>query len=113
MSSTLAAGLPIVAGATGGIPEMVDEGVEGRFWPLDDAVAGARILVDLLDDEPTRSTTGAAALSRFHAGFDAAVVGPRLERLLVDGVDAPNAPNTPNAPTGTADPVANGSDAGP
>jgi glycosyltransferase involved in cell wall biosynthesis len=109
----MAAGLPIVAGATGGIPEMVDEGVEGRFWPLDDAVAGARILVGLLDDEPTRATTAAAALSRFRAGFDAAVVGPRLERLLVDGVDAPNAPIAPSAPTGTADPAANGSDAGP
>ena len=85
----MAAGLPIVAGATGGIPEMVDDGVEGRFWPLDDAGAGARILIDLLDDEPRRATTGAAALTRFHAGFDAAVVGPRLERLLVTGVNTP------------------------
>ena len=67
----MAAGLPIVAGATGGIPEMVDDGVEGRFWPLDDADAAARILIDLLDDEPRRASSAAAALTRFHAASTA------------------------------------------
>jgi glycosyltransferase involved in cell wall biosynthesis len=82
----MAAGLPIVAAPTGGIPEMVDDGVEARYWPLDDADTAARILIDLLDDEPKRATTAAAALSRFRGEYDAAVVGPRLERLLVSGL---------------------------
>jgi glycosyltransferase involved in cell wall biosynthesis len=84
----MAAGLPIVTAATGGIPEMVDDGVEARFWPLDDADAAARVLIALLDDEPARAATAAAALARFARGFDAAVVGPRLERLLVSGLPA-------------------------
>ncbi len=88
----MAAGLPIVTGPTGGIPEMVDDGVEGRFWPLDDADTAARTLVDLLDDEPRRASVGAAALSRFGHGFDAAVVGPRLERLLVSELTRPSIP---------------------
>jgi glycosyltransferase involved in cell wall biosynthesis len=86
----MAAGLPILTGSTGGIPEMVDDGVEGRFWPLDDAAAAARMLIDLVEDEPQRTAAAAAALKRFRSGFDAAVVGPRLERLLVSGSTAVN-----------------------
>ena len=50
----IAAGLPIVAGAIGPISELCDDGVEGRFWPLDDPVKAAAILIGLLDDEPVR-----------------------------------------------------------
>ena len=96
----MAAGLPIVSGPTGGIPEMVDDGVEGRFWPLDDADAAARILIDLLDDEPRRASIGSAARGRFGCAFDVAVVGPRLEQLLVSGLERPIIPpaNASDAP---------------
>jgi len=74
----LAAGLPVVAGDAGGIPELFDEGVEGRFWPLDDPARAASVLVDLLDDEPTRERTARAGLERFRRDFDADVIAPRL-----------------------------------
>jgi glycosyltransferase involved in cell wall biosynthesis len=32
----MAAGLPIVPGNPGGISELCDDGVEARFWNLDD-----------------------------------------------------------------------------
>jgi glycosyltransferase involved in cell wall biosynthesis len=79
---------------------MIDDGVEGRYWPLDDADAAARVLIDLLDDEPRRATTAAAALARFRSGFDAAVVGPRLERLLVSGPNRLTRSSGPTATTG-------------
>ena len=37
----MAAGLPIVAGNFGPISELFDDGVEGRYWPLDDPVRAA------------------------------------------------------------------------
>ena len=40
----MAAGLPIVAGDTGGISELCDDGVEARFWPLDDPAHAAATL---------------------------------------------------------------------
>ncbi len=79
------AGLPIVAPRTGGIPEMFEDGVEGRIWPLDDAKKAAQILIDLLDDETERARASAAAEARFASRYAAAVVGPALERVLVDG----------------------------
>jgi glycosyltransferase involved in cell wall biosynthesis len=81
----MAAGLPVIAGDVGGISELCDEGVEGRFWPLDDAAAAAVLLTGLLDSEPTRLMMASAARKRFQRDFDADVVGPRLMSFLLRG----------------------------
>jgi glycosyltransferase involved in cell wall biosynthesis len=86
----MAAGLPVVAGPVGGIAEMLDQHAEGVFWPLDDADAAARILVDLLDDEPRRAALAAAARARFASSFDARVVGPVLDDFLTTGRRQPD-----------------------
>jgi glycosyltransferase involved in cell wall biosynthesis len=74
----MAAGLPVVAADTGGVAELFDEGVEGRFWPLDDPVRAAAVLSGLMDDEARRSIAAAAARARFSRDFDAEVIAPRL-----------------------------------
>ena len=56
----MAAGLPVVAGPVGGIAEMLDQHAEGVFWPLDDADAAARILVDLSTTNPAPALAAAA-----------------------------------------------------
>ena len=78
----MSVGLPILAGAIGGLPELYDEGVEGRFWPLDDPAGAAAILIDLLDSEPEHAAASAAARKRFHSDFDSAVVIPRMLAFL-------------------------------
>ena len=78
----MAAGLPIVAGNIGPIAELCDDGVEGRFWPLDDPVHAAAILIGLLESEPERLKAAAAASERFGRDFDANVIGPRLLSFL-------------------------------
>ena len=50
----MAAGLPIVVGDIGPIPELCDDGVEARFWPLDDPAKAAATLIGLLNCEPAR-----------------------------------------------------------
>jgi len=77
------AGLPIVAGEIGPIPELFDDGVEGRFWPLDCAAQAAGVLLDLIEDEPNRLKAAQAARERFERDFDANVVGPRLRSFLL------------------------------
>ncbi len=79
----MAAGLPIVAGNIGAISELCDEGMEGRFWPLDDPAEAASILLDLLDSEPARLKAARAARERFRRDFDADVVGPELTSFLM------------------------------
>ena len=87
----MAAGLPVVAADVGGISELCDDGVEGRFWPLDDPAQAAAILLSLLGDEPARQQAGRAAGKRFHRDFDADVVGPKLRSFLLDQPPEPAA----------------------
>ncbi len=79
----MAAGLPVIAGDVGGISELCDDGVEARFWPLDDPGQAAAILTDLLDCESARLKTAQAAGERFRRDFDVNVVGPRLRSFLL------------------------------
>jgi hypothetical protein len=79
------AGLPILAPRTGGVPELFDDGAEGRFWPLDDQARAAALLMGLVDDEAERARAGRAAQDRFRRAFDAEVVAPRLLSFLFDG----------------------------
>ena len=78
----MAAGLPIVAADIGPISELCDDGVEGRFWPLDDPALAAAVLIELLESEPQRLKAASAASERFHRDFDASVIGPRIESFL-------------------------------
>ena len=78
----LAAGLPVLAPAVAGIPEMITDGVEGVMWPLDDPRDAAQRLIELLEDEPRRRRMGAAAERRFAADFQTSVVVDRLIQFL-------------------------------
>ena len=78
----MAAGLPILAGPIGPLPELFDDGVEGRYWPLDDPARAAAILVDLLADQEAMGKASRAARERFARDFDANVVGARLWSFL-------------------------------
>ncbi len=66
----MAAGLPIVTTAVGGLPGVVDEGKTGMLVPVDEA-ALRRALATLADDRPLARTMGAqareTALDRYSA----------------------------------------------
>ncbi len=57
----MAAGLPVVASAVGGIPELVDEGRTGRLVPPGDANALAEALLSLLEQPERAEAFGRAA----------------------------------------------------
>jgi glycosyltransferase involved in cell wall biosynthesis len=80
----MAAGLPIVAGDAGGISELCDDGVEARFWSLDEPGEAAAMLMSLLRDEPARLKAASAARERFRQNFDTDVVAPRLRSFLLN-----------------------------
>ncbi len=62
-------GLPIVASRTGGIPELIEEGVGGLLVPPEDPAALAAALTAILVDAPYASRLGAAAAQRAQTVF--------------------------------------------
>jgi glycosyltransferase involved in cell wall biosynthesis len=63
----LACGRPVLASGGGGTPELVGEA--GVLAPAEDPVAFARLLQDLLADEPRRAALGVAARRRAVAHY--------------------------------------------
>ncbi|PAP76540.1 glycosyltransferase family 4 protein [Rubrivirga marina] len=77
----LAAGTPVVVTRQGGLPEMITDGVEGRFVPAHspDAVAEA---VEALAAADRWATASVAARARFEAAFSPEAVGARWQDVL-------------------------------
>jgi glycosyltransferase involved in cell wall biosynthesis len=66
----MAASIPVVATTTGGIPEVVEDGVTGVLVPPHNAPALAEAILRLLKDAPLRHRMGEAGLARVRAQFN-------------------------------------------
>ena len=66
----MAAGLPVVSTAVGGVPELVQEGATGLLVPSEDAGALAQAMQALVDDPVRRQAMGEAARQHAVAHFD-------------------------------------------
>lgn len=82
-------GLPMLAAPVGGIPEAFEDGIEGRFWALDDPAGGAEKLIALLEDEPGRAAMARAAKLRYGERYETDAVARRLTRFLLSGQTTP------------------------
>ncbi|MEM9058512.1 MAG: glycosyltransferase, partial [Pseudomonadota bacterium] len=65
----MATGLPVVATAVGGNPELIADGVTGSLVPVDDQAALAAALMDYAADAGRRRQHGLAARERAVAEF--------------------------------------------
>lgn len=72
LMEAMSCGLPVVASRLSGIPELVDDGVEGRLVPPGDPVALADAIGELAADRALRARMGAAARARVERDFDLA-----------------------------------------
>lgn len=77
-----AAGLPVVAGRTGGVPAVVADGVAGLLTPIGDAAAFADAVARLLDDPARRRAMGQAARRRVASQHDEAAAARALASAL-------------------------------
>jgi glycosyltransferase involved in cell wall biosynthesis len=77
-----ASGVPVVAGATGGVSEIVVHGVTGLLVPPGDALAFARAVRSLLVDRARRATLAEAARHRVRAEHDISSAARRLNAVF-------------------------------
>lgn len=78
-----AASLPAVATAVGGVPEALDDGVEGRLVPPGDGAALRDAIRDLALDPGRRRAMGERARARVEREFTAAAATRRLEECYL------------------------------
>lgn len=78
----MAEGVPVLAAAVGGVPEVVRAGEDGAFWSLEDAAAAADVLIDLMEDAPRRAELAAGARASATTRFSAELLGDRLHAFL-------------------------------
>jgi len=77
-----AAGLPVVAGRTGGVPAVVADGITGILTPIGDATAFAAATGRLLDDPKERARLAKAARARVNARHDESAAAHALAAAL-------------------------------
>ena len=76
----MAFGVPVIASRTGGLPEVVEDGVSGFLAPVGDVAGMTERAIDLLTNPDRYGPMQAAAVARA-AEFSADRIVPRYERL--------------------------------
>lgn len=77
----MAAGLPVVATATGGTPELVEDGISGILVPPADPTALAGALIQLLGSVELRDKMGKAGYKLVHENFRIEITVDRISAL--------------------------------
>ena len=83
-----AAGLPVVAQATAGVPEVVAHGKTGFLTPAGDDAAAAAAITRILTDAALQQTMGQAARHHARKTHGQPQAARRLDRLLMDAIGA-------------------------
>jgi glycosyltransferase involved in cell wall biosynthesis len=79
---SLAAGVPILAPNVGGIPEIFDDGIEGRFWTPQNVGESASILIELMENHGIRMRMAKAAKERYKCKFDRTQIFRSLAKAI-------------------------------
>lgn len=81
LAEALYLGTPVVATRVGGIPEIIDDGVDGILVPPADSAALAKAIAELLDDAPRRKRMAGAGRDRIRQRFSFEDMVRTYERL--------------------------------
>jgi glycosyltransferase involved in cell wall biosynthesis len=88
VAEAMACGVPVLASASGGVPELVEDGVTGKLVPRLDTEALARALREMAADPTRLQEMGRAARARAERLLTWARSTERLERIYLGLVDS-------------------------
>ena len=80
----MACEVPVVASRVGGLPEVIDHGVNGFLHPVEDSEAMARSAIALLTDCELHTRVAAAAYQTVHTKFCGQKIVPLYEQYYED-----------------------------
>ena len=86
MVEAMACGVPVVATATEGAREIVEDGADGLLVPIGDVDALASAVASLLEDGARRRAFGERASASARARFDLARMVEATERVYEEAV---------------------------
>lgn len=92
----MACEVPVVASAVGGLPEVIQEGVNGFLLPADDLDGMARALALLATDRGRQVQMAAAARQIAHERFSESRIVPLYEDYYAEVIRRPGRGYTPN-----------------
>lgn len=78
--------IPSVGFAVGGVPEVVEDGVDGLLVPEGDVAALAAALLRLVEEDDLRARMSRAARASFEAKFGYALMAERLEQVYREAI---------------------------
>lgn len=99
VAEAMACGVPVLASASGGVPELIEDGTTGRLVARLDSEALARALRELAADPARLRAMGAAARTRAERLLAWARSAERLERLYLRTLTAQSQTGAGFAPT--------------
>jgi glycosyltransferase involved in cell wall biosynthesis len=105
VAEAMACGVPVLASASGGVPELIEEGVSGKLVPRLDAEALARALRDLAADPARLQEMGRAARARAERMLTWIHSAARLERLYLGLLAAQPQMHYPSLAAACSEPV--------
>jgi glycosyltransferase involved in cell wall biosynthesis len=88
LMEAMAVGLPVVASAVGGVPELVRDGVDGLLVPAGDPAAMAAAIARLVERPGERARMGAAARERIRSEYTTEAMVRRTADLYLGLVGA-------------------------
>jgi L-malate glycosyltransferase len=80
----MACGVPPVATRTGGVPDLIDHGVDGFMEPVGDTDAQAKTLINLLTDDALFGRVSAAARHTAESRFCSDLIIPKYESYYAE-----------------------------
>jgi glycosyltransferase involved in cell wall biosynthesis len=99
VAEAMACGVPVLASASGGVPELIEDGVTGRLVPRLDTAALARALREMSADRARLREMGSAGRARAERLLTWTRSAERLERLYLATLAAQE--ESPHAPLAT------------
>jgi glycosyltransferase involved in cell wall biosynthesis len=89
VAEAMMARLPVVSAATGGIPEIVDDGISGFLFQNGDYYAASERIVFLLRSHEARVRMGDAGLAKAAQSFERRKTAQRIHRLYREVLGLP------------------------